>query len=350
MRSTLFLTVALCVLSACASAPKIDYYTLGMESSGRVDSAINISVERLRTTEALGRSQIMVLASPTRVDYYATSHWAGSVGEQVQQKLTAEFGPTVDGRRTLVVSGKVLACEQVDGPGGAEARVKLEIAVRDAEVARYQPAVLEKSYASRRSVSGSNPGSVVEGLSRCVEEIAAEIADDLSALYSRSRVQPPYNWDMKKAAILVGVLAAVVVLQGCASSRGGVESSVMPRGWPVPYDVARISSAFGEHRGSSRHKGLDLTAPKGTKVRATADGRVTFAGRSGDFGRLVIVGHSNGYETRYAHLKSISVNKGKMVKRGAVIGTVGESGNATGPHLHYEVRLQGTPVNPRSYL
>jgi len=155
---------------------------------------------------------------------------------------------------------------------------------------------------------------------------------------------------MKKAAILVGVLAAVVVLQGCASSRGGVESSVMPRGWPVPYDVARISSAFGEHRGSSRHKGLDLTAPKGTKVRATADGRVTFAGRSGDFGRLVIVGHSNGYETRYAHLKSISVNKGKMVKRGAVIGTVGESGNATGPHLHYEVRLQGTPVNPRSYL
>jgi len=155
---------------------------------------------------------------------------------------------------------------------------------------------------------------------------------------------------MKKAAILVGVLAAVVVLQGCASSRGGVESSVMPRGWPVPYDVARISSAFGEHRGSSRHKGLDLTAPKGTKVRTTADGRVTFAGRSGDFGRLVIVEHGNGYETRYAHLKSISVNKGKKVKRGAVLGTVGESGNATGPHLHYEVRLQGTPVNPKSYL
>ena len=124
----------------------------------------------------------------------------------------------------------------------------------------------------------------------------------------------------------------------------------MPRGWPVPYDVARISSAFGEHRGSSHHKGLDLTAPKGTKVRTTADGRVTFAGRSGDFGRLVIVEHGNGYETRYAHLKSISVNKGKKVKRGAVLGTVGASGNATGPHLHYEVRLQGTPVNPRSYL
>ena len=155
---------------------------------------------------------------------------------------------------------------------------------------------------------------------------------------------------MKRVAILIGVLAAVAVFEGCASSRGGGESSLIPRGWPVPYDVASVSSEFGARRGSSRHKGLDLTAPKGTKVHATADGRVKFAGRSGDFGRLVVVEHENGYETRYAHLKSINVSKGKKVKRGAVIGTVGESGNATGPHLHYEVRLQGTPVNPRSYL
>ena len=182
MRSTPYLTVALCALCACASAPKIDYYTLGMEPSGRVVGAANLSVERLTSTQALGRSQIMVLASPTRIDYYATDHWAGSVGELVQQKLAAEFGPPVDGRRTLVVSGKVLACEQVDRPGGADARVKLEIVVRDAEVPRYQTPLIEKSYSSSRSVSGSNPGSVVEELSRCVEEIAAEIAADVSAL------------------------------------------------------------------------------------------------------------------------------------------------------------------------
>jgi len=96
--------------------------------------------------------------------------------------------------------------------------------------------------------------------------------------------------------------------------------------------------------------GVDLTAPKGTKVRTTADGRVSFAGRSGDFGRLVIVEHSGGYETRYAHLKSIEVKKGGKLKRGAILGTVGKSGNATGFHLHYEVRLQGTAVNPKSYL
>ena len=166
----------------------------------------------------------------------------------------------------------------------------------------------------------------------------------------RCRSASPYNWDMKKHRFLLGALLVAGMLQGCASGRGGVESSAIPRGWPVPYDVARVSSAFGEDRGSSRHMGLDLTAAKGTKVRATADGQVSFAGRSGDFGRLVIVEHSDGYETRYAHLKFIEVTKGKRVKRGAVIGRVGETGNATGPHLHYEVRLQGTPVNPRSYL
>jgi murein DD-endopeptidase MepM/ murein hydrolase activator NlpD len=124
----------------------------------------------------------------------------------------------------------------------------------------------------------------------------------------------------------------------------------MPRGWPVPYDIAKVSSSFNAPRGSSRHQGLDLTAPKGTQVRATADGRVIFAGRAGDFGRLVVIDHGNGYETRYAHLKSIDVQKGKKLKRGAVIGRVGKSGNASGYHLHYEIRLQGTPVNPRSYL
>ena len=181
MRFTPVLSMILCTLCGCASAPEIDYYTLGMESSGRVEQAVNLSVERLRTTEALGRSQIMVLASPTKVEFYATDHWAGSVGELVQQKLAAEFGPPVDGRRTLIISGKVLACEQVDRSGGAEARVRLEIVVRDAGTPRYQPPLLEKAYASRRPVAGSNPGSVVEELSRCVEEIAAEIAADVSS-------------------------------------------------------------------------------------------------------------------------------------------------------------------------
>jgi uncharacterized lipoprotein YmbA len=182
MRFTSVQVVLLCVLCACASAPKIDYYTLGMESSGRSDPTVNLSVERFRTTEALSRGQIMVLASPTRVEYYATDQWAGSVGELVQQKLAAEFGAPAEGQRNLVISGMVLACEQVDGPSGIEARVTLDVTVRDADVPRYLPPLLEKSYSSIRGVAAANAGSVVNELSRCVEEIAREITADVDSL------------------------------------------------------------------------------------------------------------------------------------------------------------------------
>jgi murein DD-endopeptidase MepM/ murein hydrolase activator NlpD len=167
----------------------------------------------------------------------------------------------------------------------------------------------------------------------------------------------PYNvvvrrWTticMRRLAVS-GLAVNLIVLVGCATGVRGVERSSIPRGWPVPYDIAQISSDFGAPRRHSSHQGLDLRVPKGTEVRATADGKVVFAGKSGDFGRLVVIAHSGGYETRYAHLKSIEVREGRNLHRGTVIGTVGRSGNATGYHLHYEVRLQGTPVNPRSYL
>jgi murein DD-endopeptidase MepM/ murein hydrolase activator NlpD len=77
---------------------------------------------------------------------------------------------------------------------------------------------------------------------------------------------------------------------------------------------------------------------------------VIFAGKSGAFGRLVVVDHGGGWETRYAHLKSIEVKKGKRVDRGRTIGTVGKSGNASGYHLHYEVRRHGKPVDPVPFL
>jgi murein DD-endopeptidase MepM/ murein hydrolase activator NlpD len=148
---------------------------------------------------------------------------------------------------------------------------------------------------------------------------------------------------------LLYIGAAAVVVQSCASGRRA-GTSVVPRGWPVPYDIAVITSPFGVPRGRSRHVGLDLSAPKGTKVRTTADGRVRFAGRWGAFGRIVVIEHGEGFETRYAHLRKIKAKKGDKVGRGDVIGTVGKSGNASGFHLHYEVRRNGVPVDPRSYL
>jgi len=182
MRTKLPLSVAALLLVACASTPKINYFTPAMESSGKAQATVNLQVERLRTTEALGRSQILISTSPTEIEYYANDHWAGSVAELVQQKLTVEFGPPVEGRRKLSVSGIVLAFGQVDVSGGAEGRVKLHIEVRDPEKRRFAQPLLEKTYEVSRSASKPGSAAVVVALSQSVEEIAAEIAADVSSL------------------------------------------------------------------------------------------------------------------------------------------------------------------------
>jgi murein DD-endopeptidase MepM/ murein hydrolase activator NlpD len=148
----------------------------------------------------------------------------------------------------------------------------------------------------------------------------------------------------------VAVICALAVLAGCASRPPIDPNDRVPGGWPVAREKAVVSSSFGAPRGRSTHQGIDLSAPAGTAVRATAIGRVTFAGRSGAFGRLVVLDHGDGWETRYAHLKRIKVQKGQKVERGTLVGTVGKSGNASGHHLHYEIRRHGSPVDPRPYM
>jgi murein DD-endopeptidase MepM/ murein hydrolase activator NlpD len=127
----------------------------------------------------------------------------------------------------------------------------------------------------------------------------------------------------------------------------------IPSLWPV---IGRITSAFGETRfspssgGTRPHQGIDIAAPTGTPIMAPADGVVIIAGKEAQYGRLVSIDHGHGYATRYGHLKDIRVKPGDRVHAGQILGTVGTSGNTTGPHLHYEVRIHGRPVNPFLYL
>ncbi len=93
-----------------------------------------------------------------------------------------------------------------------------------------------------------------------------------------------------------------------------------------------------------------MEAPSGTNVLATASGRVTFSGRHGAYGNIIVVDHDNGYETAYAHLKQCLAKKGDAVQCGQVIGQVGITGNATAYHLHYEVRLNNVPIDPAPWL
>jgi murein DD-endopeptidase MepM/ murein hydrolase activator NlpD len=127
---------------------------------------------------------------------------------------------------------------------------------------------------------------------------------------------------------------------------------IVPTLWPV---VGHITGYFGERLDpfsgeGAFHAGLDIASHYGDPVHATADGIVTEVGRDGGYGRLVVIDHGFGVTTRYAHLSGFNVQPGMRVKAGDVIGYEGDSGRSTGPHVHYEIRIYNTPVNPWPYL
>lgn len=118
-----------------------------------------------------------------------------------------------------------------------------------------------------------------------------------------------------------------------------------------PLEFSRVSSGFGMRRhpiygGWRAHKGIDYAAPMGTRVRAVADGVVAFAGLKGGYGKVVMLRHNGQYSTVYGHLSRIGVHPGARVAQNDTIGFVGQTGWATGPHLHYEFRIAGQPRNP----
>ena len=139
--------------------------------------------------------------------------------------------------------------------------------------------------------------------------------------------------------------------------RSGVEKreallSATPSIWPIH---GWLSAGFGRRPDPFTgevdfHPGLDISAEKGTPVQATADGTIELAAPSGDYGNLVVIDHGFGLVTRYGHLSKFAVWQGQTVKRGDVIGYVGATGRATGPHLHYEVLANGKLMNPLQLL
>ncbi len=116
-----------------------------------------------------------------------------------------------------------------------------------------------------------------------------------------------------------------------------------------------ITSKFGYRKSpftgrKEFHSGLDISNKSGTKIIATANGRISYAARKMYIGNLVVIDHGHGRVTRFGHLKKILVKPGQKIKRGDVIALLGNTGRSTGPHVHYEVRINGTPVNPLKYI
>jgi murein DD-endopeptidase MepM/ murein hydrolase activator NlpD len=126
----------------------------------------------------------------------------------------------------------------------------------------------------------------------------------------------------------------------------------VPNLWPV---MGRLSSHFGQRTDpfsgtGAFHAGIDISVPTGTPVRVSGDGTVIRAGWMSGYGKIIVVDHPSGIQTVYAHLSGIRVLPGQEVRRGDVIGASGSTGRSEAPHLHYEVRRAGSPINPHKYL
>lgn len=144
------------------------------------------------------------------------------------------------------------------------------------------------------------------------------------------------------------MFAAVEQMEAMERALAGIPTS-------MPASVSLMSSDFGYRSdpftgGGAMHSGLDFKGPHGTNILAAADGVVSSAGWQGGYGKCIEITHANGLVTRYAHLSGLEVTLGQSVKRGVQIGRMGSTGRSTGPHLHFEVRMNGQAINPMKFL
>ena len=151
---------------------------------------------------------------------------------------------------------------------------------------------------------------------------------ELTKVAEKKAEEEKIKKELKNKPSINGIKIAVKPVSGRITSRFGVNSRI------------RVSS----------HTGLDIACAKGTPIKAVNSGTVTFAGYNGSYGNLIKINHGNGIETWYAHCTRLYASKGEKVKMGEKIASVGSTGNSTGPHLHLEIRKNGTPLNPQKYL
>lgn len=149
-----------------------------------------------------------------------------------------------------------------------------------------------------------------------------------------------------------GAFASLVNAVFQPPSPPSTSGSATPMQWPVS---GQITSSFGERKnpmgaGDDFHPGLDIAADEGTPITAAAPGRVISAGPDGGYGNLIVVDDGNGVTTRYGHCSQIFARVGDTVAPGQTIGAVGSTGHSTGPHLHFEVRVNDNPVDPSQFL
>ncbi len=199
----------------------------------------------------------------------------------------------------------------------------------------------------------ASPNDVAPGIVLYIPNMRGVIASDLpeekikSALV-QSRVRPEYLFAVNRTS---GYGKDHLFIP-CGKVSSLERSLFLGTGFMYPLNGGRRTSGFGvrrnpfNHRHSEFHSGIDIACPMKSKIFAARDGRVVFAGFKGGYGNLVVLRHEHGYYSYYGHLSRALVRPGQAVRRGAVIALSGNTGRTTGPHLHFEIRKGGRPVNP----
>lgn len=277
---------------------------------------------------------------------------------------------TVGLRPALAVIGTIVTLPILIGMGAAW---KSKADVADLYASH---ATLELELTNYRETTEALTGQI-QGLQTALDDLGGRAAldpalrsamDKLPAIVKSRAMGGSTNADSAGMALLpslnspedtFGLLRDL--LQGLESRLQSVQSGVEKRNklaaatpsiWPA---AGWLTSSVGSRRdpftgGADFHPGLDISADRGSPVYATADGTIVHASPYSDYGNLVRIDHGFGLESRYGHLQTIAVAVGATVKRGDLIGTVGATGRATGPHLHYEVRVNDRLLNPLQFL
>jgi murein DD-endopeptidase MepM/ murein hydrolase activator NlpD len=246
--------------------------------------------------------------------------------------------------RLLALFGALLVCATLYGFYGLTQQ-----AAQLRTAAENQRLRAENEQQRQQLVALSNRVEAVEDTSRKLAEKSGVVNDDATMPGTGG---PALPLDAHSLAALEGKMSQLE--QNIQAYENVLrEHGYTPSVWPV---VGRLDSGFGGRRnpfgGSSFefHSGQDIHAAYGDPVVAGATGTVTFVGWQNGYGQLVVIDHGGGLTTRYGHLSHIDVSQGQTIERAQFIGRVGSSGRSTGPHLHYEIRINDEPVDPLQYL
>lgn len=253
----------------------------------------------------------------------------------------------------VFIAGAFIGMLTITGMAGSYTRMLLK--TQHYNQLRSEKEALKSQYSQLEQIAQQN---------QLQAQSLSSLAGEVSSLYGLKQ-DPAFEDDDPASASLQQFYALrMTAMTGAASIGIGMgdtkEASLSdwmrlaaaPTLWPVQ---GRITGSFGERIDpfsgeGAFHRGVDISAEIGTRIVAPADGVVEYADLMNGYGRTVMVDHGNGISTLYGHLSGFAVSPGEQVHRGDTLGYVGSSGRSTGPHLHYEVRIFNTPVNPHKYL